>query len=191
MAIILTEFSRSAGLLARRAATPPATSYVAGKPRPSSKTGGEQMTSPHTHRLCPGPTPPGRPPVLASFPRQSPQLQTLPSSKLPPRALPYSSRDTEEYRLWFNSQVPKGVRFTRDREKMVGPGLGKAMVPRSPAQPGAQHGGPEVRRRDILGPRVCAFQAKWLFTILQTQCSQRSSWMRWKDVRCKARGHRF
>ena len=38
---------------------------------------------------------------------------------------------------------------------------------------------------------VCVFQAKWLFTILQTQCSQRSSWMRWKDVRCKARGHKF
>ena len=53
------------------------------------------MTSPHTHRLCPGPTPPGRPPVLASFPRQSPQLQTLPSSKLPPRALPYSSREPQ------------------------------------------------------------------------------------------------
>ena len=53
------------------------------------------MTSPHTHRLCPGPTPPGRPPVLASVPRQSPQLQTLPSSKLPSRALPRSSREPQ------------------------------------------------------------------------------------------------
>jgi len=53
------------------------------------------MTSPHTHRLCPGPTPPGRPPVLASVPRQSPQLQTLPSSKLPSRALPHSSREPQ------------------------------------------------------------------------------------------------
>ena len=32
--------------------------------------------------------------MLASVPRRSPQLQTLPSSKLPPHALPRSSRES-------------------------------------------------------------------------------------------------